>query len=303
MTVGSVNGVISWTPAQQQANQTYSNITYAVIQSGSIVTWTNFNVTVLVSNTVPIFEDIIGTQTVYATELMQVMDPATNTDIWAASITYAIVSGPSGVSVNPASGLVSWTPTSGQTGVSTIEVSATDFDPYAVNSQHLSATNIFQVQVLGLSPPSFTSQPTNSVVGFGSGFSFMASAAGFPGPSYQWQFSTNGTSWVSISGATQEAYSIASSGLANVGYYRMEAYNSQGTNFGNAADLGFLNIHMYAGLNIYGAIGAGYAIQSAPGLAGNWATLTNVSLPAEPYIFIDYSSPTNSKQFYRVVPQ
>jgi hypothetical protein len=30
--------------------------------------------------------------------------------------------------------------------------------------------------------------------------------------------------------------------------------------------------------------------------------LTNVALPSQPYIYIDYSSPTNRQGFYRAVP-
>jgi hypothetical protein len=61
---------------------------------------------------------------------------------------------------------------------------------------------------------------------------------------------------------------------------------------------------MYAGLNILGPLGANYNIQSIPTLNGNtWTTVTNISLPSQPYIYIDYNSPTNTKQFYRAVPQ
>jgi len=61
---------------------------------------------------------------------------------------------------------------------------------------------------------------------------------------------------------------------------------------------------MYAGLNIVGPLGANYNVQSIPALNGiNWTTVTNISLPSQPYIFIDYNSPTNVKQFYRAVPQ
>ena len=61
---------------------------------------------------------------------------------------------------------------------------------------------------------------------------------------------------------------------------------------------------MYAGLNIFGPIGANYNLQSTSDLNGsNWTTLTNVALPAQPYIYIDYRSPTNGEQFYRAKPQ
>jgi hypothetical protein len=81
------------------------------------------------------------------------------------------------------------------------------------------------------------------------------------------------------------------------------ASNSQASNTNVAVRLTFLNLNMYAGLNIDGPLGAVYNIQSTPALNSNWVTLTNISLPSQPYVYIDYSSPTNSKQFYRVNPQ
>jgi hypothetical protein len=34
-----------------------------------------------------------------------------------------------------------------------------------------------------------------------------------------------------------------------------------------------------------------------------WTTRTNVALPSQPYIYIDYNSATNPQQFYEAVPQ
>jgi hypothetical protein len=50
-----------------------------------------------------------------------------------------------------------------------------------------------------------------------------------------------------------------------------------------------------------GPLGSNYFIQAASNLTGNWTTLTNVALPSQPYIYIDYNSPTNAQQFYRAV--
>jgi len=152
--------------------------------------------------------------------------------------------------------------------------------------------------------PLFTQQPSNQVVSTGQGFTFNASATGYPTPIYQWQFSSNGVSYADISGATGASYSLGSSSVTNIGYYRVVAANSVGTNNTVGASLTFLNLNLYAGLNILGPIGANYAIQSTPNLGtSNWTTLTNVSLPTQPYVYIDYSSPTNVKQFYRANPQ
>lgn len=157
--------------------------------------------------------------------------------------------------------------------------------------------------LLNLAPPAFSQQPSNQVVGAGQGFRFAAQATGFPPPQYQWQFSTNGVNWLNLNGATGTGYSLSASGETNIGYYRLEAYNSQGTNYSLAADLGLLDLGMYAGINLYGPINANYVIQSTPNLNSNWTTLTNVSIPSQPYIYIDYTSLTNAKKFYRANPQ
>ena len=66
-----------------------------------------------------------------------------------------------------------------------------------------------------------------------------------------------------------------------------------------------VKIKMFAGIILNnGNIGSNYLIQATANLASsNWTTLTNVTLPSNPYIYIDYSSYTNSQQFYQVVPQ
>ena len=305
MTVNSSSGTISWTPTEAQGPSTNGPITYAVYQSSSTVAWTNFTVIVLESNLPPAFTSTLGTQTVYATTTMNVSDGATDQDIPANTLTYAIVSAlsPSGVTINPNTGLVTWTPTTGQVGTTNIYVSVTDYNPWAVNSQQLSVTNSFSVIVKGLTAPTWTSQPVSDVVGIGSGFSFTASATGFPTPTYQWQYSTNGSTWSNLNGATGASYQLGSSGMTNIGYYRVLAANSVNTNASASVSLTFLNINMYAGLNILGPLNANYNIQSTANLASNWVTLTNISLPTQPYVYIDYNSPTNSKQFYRANPQ
>ena len=67
-----------------------------------------------------------------------------------------------------------------------------------------------------------------------------------------------------------------------------------------------VSIKMFAGIILNnGQIGSNYLIQATSNLStSNWTTLTNVTLPTNPYIYIDYSSPTNPQQFYRaVLPQ
>jgi hypothetical protein len=66
-----------------------------------------------------------------------------------------------------------------------------------------------------------------------------------------------------------------------------------------------VSVKMFAGIILNnGQIGSNYLIQATSNLSSsNWITLTNVTLPSQPYIYIDYRSYTNSRQFYRVQPQ
>ena len=298
MTVNTNSGTISWTPTEAQGPSTNANITYVVYQSGFVMAWTNFTVIVNEVNVAPVLS-LPATQTLYATTTLTVTNTATDQDIPANTLTFALVAAPSGVVLDPNTGVLTWTPTTGQVGTNTITVSVTDYNPWAVNSQHLSVTNSFQVIVNPLVPPTFTLQPISQVVGAGQSVTFTATATGYPPPTYQWQF--NGTN---INGATGNSYTIPSTDLTNIGYYTVVIANSVSTNTSASASLTFLNLAMYAGLDIVGPIGANYNIQSIPALNGtNWTTLTNISLPTQPYIYIDYNSPTNSRQFYRAVPQ
>ena len=63
-----------------------------------------------------------------------------------------------------------------------------------------------------------------------------------------------------------------------------------------------VTINCFAGVIIHGTVGSNYVIQAQANINSSWVTLTNVTLPTSPYTFIDYSSPTNNQQFYRVTP-
>lgn len=160
------------------------------------------------------------------------------------------------------------------------------------------------VSVTEDSPPVFTQEPNNQTVGAGQAFSFTSLASGYPVPSYQWEFSTNDANFVNINGATTASFSLPSSGLTNIGYYKVVASNTLGVSTSEVVRLAFLNLKMLAGIYLTGPIGSEYRIDSAPALEPtNWTTLSYVTVNTQPYIYIDYSSATNRQQFYRAVPQ
>ena len=150
-----------------------------------------------------------------------------------------------------------------------------------------------------LAAPSITNQPASTTVSSGGTATLTVGVTGTPPFTYQWQF--NGTN---ISGATNASLSIANFSVANAGGYSVTVSNSVGGVTSRIATLASVDLAMFAGVIVNGPLGSNYLIQAAASLAStNWTTLTNVALPEQPYIYIDYTSPTNSKQFYRALPQ
>ena len=72
--------------------------------------------------------------------------------------------------------------------------------------------------------------------------------------------------------------------------------NAAGSVTSSFATLASVDIKMFAGVIVNGPLGSNYLIQASANLLNGWTTLTNVALPTQPYIYIDYRSPTNSAQ-------
>src|SRR5690349_4327059 len=67
-----------------------------------------------------------------------------------------------------------------------------------------------------------------------------------------------------------------------------------------------LDLQLYAGLGVTGAIGTVYSIEYVTELAPTnnltaWRSLEFLQLPASPYLWADKSAPATSKRFYRAV--
>jgi hypothetical protein len=158
----------------------------------------------------------------------------------------------------------------------------------------------FQGVPLGL--PAITNTIASATLSSGGSVTLTAGVSGTPPFTYQW--CCNGTP---VAGATNAILTISNFCLADVGTYTVTVSNAAGSVTSPPALLASVGIGMFstfAGVIVNGPLGSNYLIQARSDLSGgNWRTLTNVALPSQPYIYIDYNSPANPHQFYKAVPQ
>jgi hypothetical protein len=139
------SGLFSWTPTTAQAPST-NTVTVKVSDSGTPAMSDSKSFTVVVSatspsNTAPVLATV-GNRTVAAGSNLSLQLSATDSDVPAQTLTYSLVSGPSGATVS-SSGLFSWTPTSAQApSTNSITVKVTDS-----GSPPLSSSQTFLVVV------------------------------------------------------------------------------------------------------------------------------------------------------------
>jgi hypothetical protein len=141
--VDPITGVLTWTPSEAQGPST-NTITVKVTDDGEpALSHTNsFTVVVLEINSAPTLT-VPDDQTINELNELVVTNTATDLDLPAQTLTFALVSGPSGVAVDPTTGVLTWTPTEAQgPSTNTITVRVTDDGEPA-----LSNTNSFTVVV------------------------------------------------------------------------------------------------------------------------------------------------------------
>ena len=155
------NGVIYWTPTEAQGPST--NTVGVSVSNGAFSVTNVFTIIVEESNLPPVLP-FVTNQIVAVPGTLVLADTATDPDIPANPLTYTLsstVSGPN-LPVIDINGIITWTPTLAQAGTNyQFTVVVADYNPWAVNSQSLSATNSFSVDVLPLLPPG---QPLTNIV-------------------------------------------------------------------------------------------------------------------------------------------
>ena len=162
----TTNGVITWTPSEAQGPGT-NTITTIVTDSGvpPLSATNSFTVVVNEINSPPVLP-VQTDRTLAGLQTLIVTNTATDSDLPVNPLTYAFQAAPTGASLD-ANGVITWTPTLAQmpsTNVFTTVV--TDYNPWAVNNQNLTATNSFRVVVNTIhNGPSLPNQPNLTLAG------------------------------------------------------------------------------------------------------------------------------------------
>jgi hypothetical protein len=153
MTIDPNTGAIAWTPTEAQGPVT-NTVTVVVMDTNppavntTSISVTNSFVVVVREVNLPPQLTVPGNQTITELTPLNVSASATDPDIPANPLTFSLVSPPTGMTIDPNTGAIAWTPTEAQgPGVYTVAVAVTDFNPSAGNAQHLSVTNSFTVTV------------------------------------------------------------------------------------------------------------------------------------------------------------
>ncbi len=217
------NGVITWTPTEAQGPGT-NTITTVVSDSGGLSATNSFTVTVNEVNTAPVLPAQTNV-TVLSFATLVVTNTATDSDIPANSLSYVLQTGPTNAVID-GNGIITWTPLASQApSTNLITTVVTDFSPFAVDAQHLSATNSFTVFVNAGTPPI---GPSIQSIGISNGIAIITWAT-IPGhTSYvlQYKDDLSATNWsqsgpITASGASGSTTN--SIGNAPQRFYRVMA--------------------------------------------------------------------------------
>jgi hypothetical protein len=143
----SSNGVITWTPNQNQSPAT--NVFTTVVSDGTLNATNSFTVVVVEVNQAPVLP---GQSNLISAGLtvVGVTNTASEPNIHSVTVGYGLVAGPAGASVDT-NGVIRWTPALNQVpSTNLFAMVVTNHNPYDLSNPQLTATNSFIITVSAL---------------------------------------------------------------------------------------------------------------------------------------------------------
>ncbi|MGE3309673.1 MAG: putative Ig domain-containing protein, partial [Limisphaerales bacterium] len=163
---GATNALLAWNTSEADGPST--NLVVAsvtdVVNGMSFTRTNSFQLIIHEVNTPPVLV-VPQDQTLDELTPLSVTAAATDVDLPANPLRFTLLAPPDGMTIDPATGAIRWTPTEAQ-GPSTqvITVAVSDENPSAINSTSLSTTNQFTVVVREINtPPTVASIPNGAL--------------------------------------------------------------------------------------------------------------------------------------------
>ena len=113
--------------------------------------------------------------------------------------------------------------------------------------------------------------------------------------------SPDGYSWTKVATTIYSTNAIAYGQGTFIGCSGYNVYQSGTVAVPSNPPPANLAISTYPGITISGTPGLTYLIQYSTTLNSNWSTLTNLSLPYSPYLWIDTSATVAGQRYYRSI--
>ena len=163
---GLTNATLTWVTTEADGPST--NVVVVTVKdtvnNHDFIRTNSFTVVINEVNTPPQLT-VPANQTLDELTPLNVSASATDVDLPPNSLTFSLNTPPEGMTINPATGAISWTPAEAQGPAAyTIAVVVMDDSPSAINAQHLSTTNSFTVSVREVNLPPHLTLPPSQVV-------------------------------------------------------------------------------------------------------------------------------------------
>ena len=311
-------GAITWTPTEAQGPVT-TNVFISVtdtnplaVNATSLSVTSSFQIVVNEVNLAPMLtlppNTNINELTFYTNNAT-----ATDSDIPANSLVFALVSGPPGLNVS-SSGAITWTPTEAQGPLTTnVTIRVTDTNPAAVNATSLSVTSSFQIVVNEVNLAPVLTLPANRTIHAGALLSVNATAVDQDIPANTYSFAlVSGPPALTVSpaGLIMWTTTLADAGTTNTvavrvtdtGTPNLSSTNSFVVTVVARPTITFIQRSGDVVSLIWTSIsGTSYRIQFKTNIDDAWSDLSgDVTAAGSTATKTDNTLGTSSRRFYRV---
>ena len=312
MTIDSATGAISWAPSEEQGPGAHVVTVVATDSSPSAINAIQLSVTNAFTVTVsevnqPPQLSLPPPQAVDELSALNVSVSAVDPDLPANSFTFALVTPPEGMTINPATGAIAWTPTEAQ-GPSTNSITVIVNDDGAPS---LSASASFDVMVSEVNSAPVPGSIVDSSVHFGALLSVQAEASDADLPANAFTYSLDqAPDGLGIDAATglinwtpsetqvgNHTVTVRIADDATPSLSATTSFQVTVTGEGSRMDAQRLTSGLVQ-ITISGDIGQNYELQKTSQLR-DWERVLEFRLDVSPFQYIEPES-TSGSRFYRL---